>query len=181
VVDGRRSIAEICRVIRADELEVTRALFELAQSGYIAIQPPTLRNVRAIVDVFNQAMSLVMRELDAVGSGESIRKQLTTFASGGGVYPLLFAGTAPARDGTLDASRVEQNFARFETHQDPSTLSAWLHDYVSYALFLARPHIERAQAEPSGVRRSAVDPKRLSDRLRIVLSPIAPRDVGRGK
>jgi hypothetical protein len=181
VVDGQRSIADICRLVRADELEVTRALFELAQAGYIMIQPPRVGSIRGMVGVFNQAISLIMHELDAAGSGEPIRKQLATFAAGGGVYPLLFAGAGPTKDGTFDAAHVERNFKNFQTHQDPLTLSAWLHDYVSYALFLARPYIDRAQAEPGARVARAVDARRLSDRLRIVLSPIAPRDAGRPK
>jgi hypothetical protein len=157
-------------VVRSDELEVTRALFELAQAGYISIDPPRTQGPRAIVEVFNQAMSIVMRELDAVGAGQTIRQQLAAFAAGGGAYAVLFAGAGPAPDGTLNAVRIEQNFKRLASQNDsPRLLSEWLHDYASYALFLARPHLERAES-------GKVDSpeRRLSHRLRLVLAPIAP-------
>jgi hypothetical protein len=177
-VDGVRSVHEICRVVRSDEFEVTRSLFELAQAGYVVMRPPRPEGPAAVVEVFNKAMVLLMRELDAMDVGDEVREQLVQFASEGGIYDALFAGAGPADDGSLDAERIEQNFARLSAPRDAEYLLAeWLHDYASYAMFLARPHLQRADEglpAPSARRPTIREKRRLSETFRAVLSSIAP-------
>lgn len=177
-IDGSRSIAEIGRMVRAEEFEVTRALFELTQAGFVAIHAPRPRGPRAVVDVFNHAMRLVMRELDAMDVGDEVRRQLAEFAAEGGIYDVLFKDAGPADDGTLDGERIEENFARLSAPRDAEYLLAeWLHEYASYAMFLAKPHLSRAEsghAPPTARRPSAREKRRLSEQFRAVLSSIAP-------
>jgi hypothetical protein len=177
-IDGLRSVHEICRLLRSDEFSVTRALFELAQAGYLVVRPPRPQSPTAVVEVFNKAMVLLMRELDAMDVGDEVRAQLAQFASEGGIYDALFADAAPADDGSLDAERIEQNFARLSAPRDAEFLLAeWLHDYASYAMFLARPHLQRAEEGrpvPSTRRPTLREKRRLSETFRAVLSSIAP-------
>jgi hypothetical protein len=132
----------------------------------------------AVVEVFNRAMVLLMRELDAMDVGDEVREQLAQYASEGGIYDALFAEAGPADDGSLDAERIEQNFARLSAPRDAEYLLAeWLHDYASYAMFLAGPHLQRAQegrAAPSSRQPTPREKRRLSETFRAVLSSIAP-------
>lgn len=177
-VNGVRSVLDICRRVHADEFEVTRSLFELAQADYVVVHPPRPRGPRAVVEVFNKAMVLLMRELDAMDVGDEVRAQLAQFASEDGVYGALFAGAGPADDGSLDAERIEHNFARLSAPADAEyLLSEWLHDYASYAMFLARPHLQRAdegRGPPSSRRAIPHDDRRLATTFRSVLASIAP-------
>jgi hypothetical protein len=177
-IDGSRSVHAICRAVRADEFEVTRSLFELAQAGHVLMRSPRPQGASAVVEVFNKAMVLLMRELDAMDVGDEVREQLAQFASEGGVYEALFADASPAEDGSLDAERIEQNVARLSAPHDVELLLAeWLHDYASYAMFLARPHLQRAEegrAVPSTRRPTVREKRRLSETFRAVLSSIAP-------
>src|SRR5262249_2178403 len=138
-VDGARSVEEIGRALGQGEFEVSRAIFQLIQSGHLTIKPPRL-TARAVVDVYNRAIALILRELGAIDEGDAIREQLVAFASKGEVYSTLFVGAGPADDGTLDAERVGENVMRVGDVKDAEEkLAQWLYEYASYALFLARP------------------------------------------
>jgi hypothetical protein len=169
-VDGNRSVEDISRALGLGEFEISRALFQLIQSGHVSIKPPRL-TAKAVVDVYNQAIALILRELDAIDEGDSIRDQLVSFASKGEVYTTLFVGAGPADDGTLDAAKVAENVMRVSNAKDAEEkLAHWLYEYASYALFLARPHLQRVQAAKE---ESGAAPKRLSQRVNAVLQPIA--------
>ena len=173
-IDGARSVADICRIRGQSEFEVCRALFQLVQSGHVIIKPPRL-TAKDAVEVCNQAAGLILRELDAMDSGDTVREQLASFAAKGDVYPVLLAGAGPADDGTFDAARVADNVLRINTRDGADAmLSQWLYEYASYALFVARPHLHRGQAarEP-GTEETSLS-KRLSQRVSAVLEPIAP-------
>lgn len=143
-MDGKRSIEDLCRALGAGEFDVTRAVFQLLQAGHAAIRAPRL-GARAAVTVYNDAVSLLLRELDAIDQGDSVRDQLAERVKG---VPLgqLLEGAGPADDGRLDADRVAANVAgRPDAQAVEEGLGNWLHEHASYALFLARPHLKRAQ------------------------------------
>jgi hypothetical protein len=166
--DGLCSVADLCRVLGRGEFEITRALFQLIQTGHIVMRPPRL-DPDAIVAVYNRAISLLLCELDAMDEGDTVRAQLATFAEQGEVYATLFAGAGPADDGTLQASRVSENMvAALNASEADERLAAWLYEYASYALFLARPHLRRMEQAREGGK------ARLSKRVTELLEPIAP-------
>jgi hypothetical protein len=173
-IDGARSIAAIARAASITEFETTRAVFQFLQSGHAVIGPPWLETADA-VEVYNKAITLVLRELDAMDEGDAIRTELAAFAVG--VYEKLFAGAGPADDGSLNGARIAENLAAFE---DPKAaqamLGSWLYDYASYALFLARPHLRRMHTAQAA---SQLDRPRVTQRITSMLGPIAPVDVGR--
>ena len=177
-IDGRRDVAAICREVGAPEFEVTRALFQLAQSGDVYLRPARLEP-KAAVEVYNRAIALILRELDAMDEGDAVREQLAKFAAQKATYTELFGGAGPADDGTLDAARIAENVARAgRGDEGVDALTACLHEYASYALFLARPHVRRRE------ERREPDGKRLSQRVSQMLEPIAPetpRKPGAGK
>jgi hypothetical protein len=167
-LDGSRTISEVCRVLGQGEFEVTRAVFQLVQSGHVFVRPPRLTPEEAL-SAYNKAIAMILRELDAMDEGDEIRQQLADFAARGGVYAKLFKDAGPTDDGTIDATKVAANIATFEDAKEAeSMLGRWLYEYASYALFLARPLVRRAE----DARRSQPR-QRLSQRVAEVLEPIA--------
>jgi hypothetical protein len=169
-IDGKRSVNDLCRLLGESQFIVTRALFQLVHNGYVSITPPHVEPLAAVA-VCNEAVALILRELDAMDQGDQVRAQLAAFASSG-VFPKLFAGVTPADDGAFDARRVVANLAAFEDPAEATErVSSWLYEYAAYALFLSRPHVSRAQqaqadgADPTGTAR-------LSQRVAALLEPI---------
>jgi Domain of unknown function (DUF4388) len=143
-MDGKRSIEDLCRALGGNEFDVTRAVFQLVQGGHATIRAPRL-GAKAAVDVYNDAVSLLLRELDAIDQGDVVREELAERAKD---VPLgkLLEGAGPADDGRLDAARVVANLAsRPDAQAVEEVLGNWLHEHASYAVFLARPHLKRAQ------------------------------------
>jgi hypothetical protein len=174
-LDGRRSIADVGRALAMSEFDVTRAVFQLAQAGHAAIRPPRLRP-KAAVDVYNGAMALLLRELDAVDEGDAVRLQLASRAASAPRLAQAFEGAGPSDDWTFDGERVAANVAKL---RDPDSvedaLARWLHEHASYALFLARPHLLRAQARAATADNTP--PARVSQVVGGMLEPIAPHEV----
>jgi hypothetical protein len=172
-IDGTRSVADIGRSLALGEFDVTRAVFQLIQSGYAAIRPPRLR-ARAAVEVYNQAIALLVRELDAIDEGDAVRVQLASRLTTTPYLARVLTGAGPADDGTFDGARVSENVAhRQDAKRVEELLGAWLHEHASYALFLARPHLQRAHEPP----RDGAPPKRVSQAVSGMLEPIAPHDL----
>jgi hypothetical protein len=178
-IDGARPISEICRVVGRDEFEVTQALFQLVQSGHAVVHSPRATGPAAVVAVFNQAISLIFREVDAVGRGGEVREQLASFATGAGVYDALFRKAGPAPDGTLIPERIIENIAVLVgPDQAEATLAQWLYEYVSFAVFVAEPFLRPGMESPSGpmsVRSGAASQGSiLAKKVAEIVRPLAP-------
>jgi hypothetical protein len=174
-VDGVKSVADICRAVGQGEFEVSRVLFQHVQAGSVQIKPPRLKP-KAVVDVYNQAIALLLRELDAMDQGDDVREQLAAFVAREGTYGALFVGAGPADDGTLNAAAIAENVAKMpKPDEAEEMLAGWLFEYASYALFLARPHVRRAEQAQS-VRPGEVVGSRdpITKRIASLLEPIAP-------
>ncbi|NUP06562.1 MAG: DUF4388 domain-containing protein [Polyangiaceae bacterium] len=140
-IDGQRSVADICRVVGQGEFEVTHAIFQLLQSGAIVVQPPKITGPAAIVARFNEAVSLLLSTIDQSGRGQEVREQLSSFATGAGVYDALFMGAGPAPDGTLNVERMLDNIQMLAGPGEAgeNMLSQWLYEYASFGLFVSEP------------------------------------------
>lgn len=163
-IDGARSVAELAAAIDSSPLEVTRALFQHVQTGHASVKAPRL-SAKEVVAVYNRAILVLLRELDAMDEGDGVRAELAAFAERGAERPSFV--DVPADDGTLDAETIA---ARIEALDDPAAgterLARWLYDYASYALFLARPHLHRRDE-------GRIQP-RVSQRVAEMLDAIAP-------
>jgi hypothetical protein len=179
-VDGARSIAELCRAVGKSEFEVTQALFQLVQSGYCTVQTPRPTGPAAVVALFNDAISLVFREVDALGDGHhggEVREQLSSFATGAGVYDALFRRAPPAQDGTVVAEKIIENISvMVGPEQAETTLAQWLYEYVSFAVFVAEPFL-RGHEKDEGPQslRAGVPVSNLSKRVAELVRPLAPK------
>jgi hypothetical protein len=164
-IDGARSAGEIARLLGLGELDMLRMLFPLVHHGLVVIHPPRVPPEKAVA-ACNDAVSLVLRELDAMDLGDEVRAQLVDRACQM-PYAQLFAGAGPLDDGTFTPAMVVENLPRsgIATHDD---LSRLLREYAGYALFLARPHLQRAR-----LAKEAAGP-RLSHRVAALLEPIRP-------
>lgn len=164
-IDGKRNVSQLAQSVGLAELDVTRALFQHVHTGHAGIKPPRL-DARKTIEVYNDAIVVLLRELDAMDEGDGVRASLAKFATVEGSES-FFAEAKPAEDGTLD---ISETVRRIESAADPrlaeEKLGKWLYDYASYAVFLARPHLERRDQATSG--------KRVSRRVAELLDPIAP-------
>jgi hypothetical protein len=164
-IDGARSVGEIARVLGMGELDVMRAMFPLVHHGLVVIQPPRVPPEKAVT-ACNDAVSLILRELDAMDLGDEVRAQLAERACQP-PYARLFAGAGPHDDGTFTPRTVVTNLpaSGIASQQE---LSRLLLEYAGYALFLARPHLQRARLAKEG------GGPRLSHRVAALLEPIHP-------
>ena len=186
-VDGQRTVADIGRVVGQGEFEVTQALFQLVQAGKVVVHPPRATGPAAMVTLFNQAMQLILQQVDAVQKGGEVREQLASFATGAGVYDALFQKAGPAPDGTLDTERISENISVLVgPDQAEATLAQWLYEYVSFALFIAEPHLRSStdvpppslrsvDLAPSSKRGDQLGTPPLAKRVADLIGPLAPQ------
>ncbi len=168
-VDGVRSVADICRAVGQGEFEVTRQVFQLVQGGCVTVRAPRPTGPAAIVALFNEAMAMVIREVDAVRRGDEVRQHLASFATGAGIYDALFMRAGPRPDGTLDDGQIIENVAMLVgPEQAEATLAQWLYDYVSFAIFIAEPVLREAST------RSGAGAPLLAKSVADIIAPLAP-------
>jgi hypothetical protein len=141
--DGRRSVAEIGRRIGQLEFEVTRAVFQLVNGGFLSIASPRPQGVEAITGVFNRALSDIHRTCDEAGRGSELRDGLARFATGAGIYDPLFVSAGPLPDGSLRGDRVKKNLAALAGDDPDAWLIQLLHEYVGFAMFQAESLLSR--------------------------------------
>ena len=144
------------------------------QAGHASIGPPRVRP-GAAVEVFNGAIALLLRELDAIDEGDGVRLQLASRVASSAALTRVLSGAGPSDDGRFDVARVVQNLdslpAAARGASPEESLGRWLHEHASYALFLARPHLRRAQERVAGA-----EPRHpVSQVVSGMLEPIAPR------
>lgn len=177
MLDGQRSVADLCRALGEPDFVVIRSLFQMLHQGYVAMRPPR-RDPRQIVTLCGEAIAMVLRELDALDQGDDVRAQLAEFV-GRGSLAQLFAGAGPSDDGTFDPARVVENLrALADASTAEQQLATWLREYAAYALFLARPHLRRAQQARAGS--GATRGSRLSERVGALLAALTGDDDGAG-
>jgi hypothetical protein len=143
--DGKRSIAEIGRRTGQLEFEVTRAVYQLLQGGFVTVAAPRPQGPVAIVLAFNPALVEVHRRCDAAGRGGELRDALSRFATGALVFDPLFFGAGPAQDGSFTAARVAKNLAAVAGEEPDAWLVQLLEEYVGFALFQAGSMLPREQ------------------------------------
>jgi hypothetical protein len=135
--DGKRSIAEIGRRTGQLEFEVTRAVYQLLQGGYVTVAAPRPRGPVAIVEAFNPALIEIHARCDAAGKGGELRDALSRFASSALVFDPLFFGAGPHPGGSFTAARVAKNLAAVAGEEPDAWLVQTLEEYVGFALFQA--------------------------------------------
>jgi hypothetical protein len=169
-IDGHRNVAEIGRLVSMGEFEVTQALFQLVQSGRIIVRAPRATGPAAIVALFNEAMAKVHAELVEIGKWAEVREQLSSFATGAGIYDALFRKAGPLEDGSLVIDAIVENAAvMVGPAQAEPMLSQWLYEYVSFAVFVAEPYLRQAEAGPNAAPQSMP----LSKRLSALIAPLS--------
>ncbi|MEO8874262.1 MAG: DUF4388 domain-containing protein, partial [Polyangiaceae bacterium] len=136
-IDGRRSIAEIGRRIGQLEFEVTRAVFQLVQGGYVHMVAPRPRGPEAITEAFNPGLIQIHEACDQAKKGADLRDGLARFATGGGVYDPLFSGAGPLPDGSFNAEKMSRNLVALAGDDPDAWLMQLLNEYVGFALFHA--------------------------------------------
>lgn len=145
--DGQRSVADIGRASGLGEFEVTQALFQLVQTGFVHVNPPRPTGPQALVAIFNDAMRTIVRAAETAGKGGALREHLASFATSGGIYDALFMGAGPRDDGTLDEERIAKNIALLVEDDAEAQLATWLYEYVAFALFDAGSELPKQEEQ----------------------------------
>lgn len=172
-IDGHRNVSEIGRLVGMGEFEVTQALFQLVQSGRILVRAPRPTGPAAVVVLFNESIAKIHGELRAIGKWAEVREQLASFVAGVGVYEALFRRAGPLEDGSLIIETVVENAALMVGQaQAEVTLAQWLHDYISFAVFVAEPYLRQHEAAPS-TKRDGSQSAPLSRRLAALVAPLS--------
>jgi hypothetical protein len=166
-IDGTRSVSAVAREAGLELFDAMRGVYELVKKGRIAIREPSQGGVEGVLAIFNEAIRLIMAEVDKYpGASADIRESLASFAASGEVYEPVFRGAGPAADGTLDVARVVDNLA--DAPQGPAderALAEWLYEYASFAMFIAEPVLR------AGPRSDAAS---VSSEVSDLLAPLAP-------
>jgi hypothetical protein len=145
--DGRRSVLEVGRACGLGEFEVTRAVFQLVQGGFLYISPPMPEGPQALVSLFNEAISMIFQAAERAQKAALLRDHLAQFASSIGVYDALFSGAGPSADGRLDEARTVQNVKTLGGRDADTLLAQWLYEYASFALFDAGSHLSKDEEQ----------------------------------
>lgn len=175
-VNGARPVAEICRVVGQGEFEVTQVLFQLVQSGHVVVHAPRPTGAAAIVALFNEAIAMILGEVDSIGHGAEVRDQLASFATGAGIYDSLFRKAGPAADGTLIAERIVENIVVLVgPDQGETMLAQWLYEYASFAMFVAEPHLRPPSEGPGALRKADPMSSGLAKKVAELIAPLAPK------
>lgn len=137
-IDGERSILELGRLTGRGEFETTRDVYALLRTKHVALTPPRLTGgLSAVVALANEVLASIHEFVDAEGNGHLLREGLASFASGAGVYDILFRGAGPELDGTLRPDPVAENLKLLADQSPEFTLRQMLHEYVGFGLFCA--------------------------------------------
>jgi hypothetical protein len=154
-IDGTRSVGDICRVVQQGEFEVTHAIFQLLQSGAVTVHAPRVTGPAAIVARFNEALSMLLANVDQHGRGQEVRDQLSSFATGAGIYDALFMGAGPNPDGSLNPERILDNIQMLAGPGEggEAMLSQWLYEYASFGLFVSEPILRTLEKQHTTARK----------------------------
>jgi len=163
--DGKRSIAEIERTTGLLEFDVTRAIFQLLNAGFLTIAAARPQGADSIVGVFNRALAAVHAACADVGKIGDLREGLSRFATGAGIYDPLFLSAGPLEDGTLRPDRVSRNLAALAGDDPDAWLIQLMHEYVGFAMFQAESLLPRETQ------------RTLRDAVGEMLKPVRPVDA----
>jgi hypothetical protein len=137
-VDGSRSIAELGRFTGLGEFGTTRDVYALLRSNHLVLTAPRMTGgLSAIVVLANDALRRIHRATDEQGRGTALREGLASFASGAGVYDMLFRGAGPDAGGAFVEERVAENLLLVAQNDQERTLRQMLYEYVAFTLFSA--------------------------------------------
>ncbi|HEY3235393.1 MAG TPA: DUF4388 domain-containing protein [Polyangiaceae bacterium] len=138
-IDGRSSIEDIGRRTGLGEFETTKQIYALLRSKQVAIRPPRPSGgPPALVMAANGALAAILAAADAADRGADVRRSLSGFAVGAGVYDILFRAAGPDEKGQFDPKTVAENAMLVAAEEESEQLlKQALYEYLSFALFSA--------------------------------------------
>jgi hypothetical protein len=160
-VNGVRTVVEVAAATGQEEFDTTRLLYQLAMSGAVTLRDPRAGGTAGALAAFNDAMRLIFGSLDDNQSArEDVRASLASFAASSPAHDRVFRGAGPGPDGTFDVGRVLDNL---DGGKQP-LLDSMLHEYASFAIFIAEPALRTA---------SRVDAAEVARQVAQALAPLA--------
>src|SRR3972149_608252 len=161
LVDGERSVLEICRESEIGESETLKVLYALLSGSLVKIRGKKVRafdqdfvpadTLDSIIDGFNQMFSYVfrymVREVGPIAENV-LEKYLGGLREG---RKDVFAGVKLQKDGTLDSATLERNASRLTEEARRSLLVDALNELL-YAELLAVKRTLGPEHEAASVR-----------------------------
>lgn len=144
-IDGEATVAELGRTCEMSLFDVTRSLFQLAQSGHANIRPPKSSDPFAVVETFNVVMRTIHKACGA--NTANLQNTLQSFGSSSGVYDVLFMFAGPDAEGAFKAERVVTNIASLAGDDVITSLTQWLYEYATFALFAASSLLSKEEEQ----------------------------------
>ncbi|MCK6573886.1 DUF4388 domain-containing protein [Myxococcota bacterium] len=157
LVDGRRTVSQVCVDSGLGEFESTRILHHLLKVGLVtaasleasfdlAVTQATV-SVSTIVAAYNEAIRLIDAALREVGPGGLTPQGIDTFFDDlDPVLGELFDGVVPAADGRLPPERIFTNLKISQAKEKMRLLRRGLSEYVQFLMFLVRESVGAAEA-----------------------------------
>ena len=145
LIDGKRTILEIARLLHWDEFQATKAVYQLIQIGYAALRVSSELNratVASLVNRFNEVIREIFEVVARHGSSAETRERLVAWVEGSG-YSSYF-GEELGQQGAIDPERVIATLERFEIERPLEALHQALHELAAFALFAATPELPRS-------------------------------------
>jgi hypothetical protein len=152
-IDGETSVAELGRYCEMSLFDVTRCIFQMAQSGHVNIRPPKRSDPVTVVENFNAVMRTIFRACTAHTA--SLQNTLASFGSSSGVYDVLFMFAGPDAEGAVKPERVLTNIASLAGDDVMTSLTQWLYEYATFALFAASSLLSKD--EENALNRAVAD------------------------
>jgi hypothetical protein len=159
LVDGVRDIATIARLTHLGEFEATKLLYQLLQSGFVALPTakPSLQ-VRVtrrgdslddmygrILDTFNAVFAKIFVAVSARGKRENLEKGMESFFGSVAEFAPLFVGIGLGTDGTLNREQVLANLRIAPTDNRLDYLHRGLNELLFFELFTAGEAVDRKE------------------------------------
>lgn len=156
LVDGRRTVADVCAACGLGEFESTRILHHLLKVGLVAAgsadattqvmeagQALSGVSANAIISAYNEAVRLIEAALRDAGHIGLIAHGVDSFFDDlDPVLGELFDGIVPASDGRLPPERLLTNLKISQSREKVRLLRRGLSEYARFLMFLARETLE---------------------------------------
>jgi uncharacterized protein DUF4388 len=165
LVDGRRTVAEVATAARLSEFDATKALFHLAEAGYLeavdeagASGDPAER-IGAILSGANGLLRDVAAAVPATARGAFLAASRAFLSDPANPFAALLGGVALADDGGLDEAALAARLAALERRtlgqldgsaDRPRVLLQAMREALFFWLFAAGERLDRGADEALG-------------------------------
>lgn len=165
LVDGRRAVSEIATAARLSEFDATKALFHLAEAGYVeAVADPAAsadpaERIAALLCGGNALLREVHAAVPPAARASVLEAARDFLSDDANPFAALLGGVALADDGSLDEAALSARLAALERRtlaqldpsaERPRVLLQAMREALFFSLFVAGARLDRDADEALG-------------------------------